>query len=135
MGAGGRVGHRLSGPCPRGFVRFGRVWFLIFAGLDDREGEVLEAGEQCAESFRVVEQGLPVGEFGLGEPAGDGLAADPSGPFGVGGLQRRRAARWGGGGGGVGGGQGLGGGRGAVGGIGGGGGAGGGPRRCCCTRR
>src|ERR1700757_4762636 len=90
MRAGGQAGYRISSRRPRGFVRFAGVWSLAFAGLDDREGEVLEVGEQGAESFRVVEQGLPVGELGLGEPAGDGLAADFAGPFGVGAVELRR---------------------------------------------
>src|SRR5437868_2253099 len=57
------------------------------AWLDDLEGEVLEFGEQRPEFLRVVEQRLPGGEFGVGEPAGDGLAADFAGPFGVGAVQ------------------------------------------------
>src|SRR5215469_8955118 len=61
-----------------------RLWWGAFAGLDDGEGEFLELGEQRAEFFGVVEQRLPVGELPGGEPAGDGLAADLSGPFGVG---------------------------------------------------
>ena len=57
------------------------------AGLGDGEGEFLELGEQGAHFLRVVEQGLPVGEFGLGEPAGDRLAVYLAGPFGVGAVQ------------------------------------------------
>ena len=44
-----------------------------------------------ARSFlRVVEQGLVFGELGGGQPAGDGLAADLAGPFGVGAVQPGR---------------------------------------------
>ena len=83
--------HRLSGRCPRCFARF--VVMVPGAGrvvLDDLQGEVLEFGEQGADFLRVVEQGLPVGELGRGEPAGDGLAADLAGPFGVGAVQPGR---------------------------------------------
>jgi hypothetical protein len=64
--------------------------FWVRAVLDDLEGEVLEFGEQRPDSLRVVEQGLPGGELGGGEPAGDGLAADFAGPFGVGAVQGGR---------------------------------------------
>src|SRR5260221_10881874 len=67
-------------------------------GVNDRESELLELGEQGAHSLRVVEQWLPGGELVVGEPAGDGLAVYLAGPFGVGAVQLRR----GGGGGGAG---------------------------------
>jgi hypothetical protein len=38
--------------------------------------EVLKLAPQGAEFLRVVEQGLVFGEFGRGEPSGDGLAAE-----------------------------------------------------------
>jgi hypothetical protein len=60
------------------------------ACLDDLEGEVLEFGEQYAEFLRVVEQRLVLGQLGGGEPAGDGLAADLAGPFGVGAVEAGR---------------------------------------------
>jgi hypothetical protein len=57
--------------------------FLSAVWLDDLEGEVLELVDEGAEFLRVVEQGLVFGELGGGEAAGDGLAADLAGPFGV----------------------------------------------------
>src|SRR5215471_14308685 len=76
--------HGLRRWRPRGFAGFAGYGGGGFAGLDDGEGEVLEFGEQRAEFFGVVEQWLPGGELFGGEPAGDGLAADFAGPFGVG---------------------------------------------------
>src|SRR6516165_11775179 len=66
-----------------------RFWALLpwAVCVDDLEGEVLEFAEQGAEFLRVVEQRLVFGEFGGGEPAGDGLAGDLAGPFGVGAVQ------------------------------------------------
>src|SRR5207245_6949712 len=64
--------------------------FLAAVCLDDFEGEVLEFGEQGAEFLRVVEQRLVFGELGGGEPAGDGLAGDLAGPFGIGPVQPGR---------------------------------------------
>jgi hypothetical protein len=61
------------------------------ACLDDVEGEVLEFGQEAAELFGVVEQGLVLGELGGGKPAGDGLAGDLAGPFGVGAVEAGRA--------------------------------------------
>src|SRR2546428_3867166 len=91
MRAGWRFGHRLSGRHPRGFVRFAGLWVLVLAVLDDGKGEFLEFGEQCPDSFGVVEERLPGGELLAGEPAGDGLAADLAGPFGVGAVPGGRA--------------------------------------------
>src|SRR6516162_11058086 len=77
-----------------------RFWALLpwAVCVDDLEGEVLEFAEQGAEFLRVVEQRLVFGEFGGGEPAGDGLAGDLAGPFGVGAVQPGRvgvaAAAW-----------------------------------------
>jgi hypothetical protein len=64
--------------------------FLVRAGLDDLEGEVLEFGEQRPDFLRVVEQLLPGDELVRGEAAGDGLPADLAGPFGVGTVQTGR---------------------------------------------
>jgi hypothetical protein len=53
------------------------LWLLARgAGFDDREGEFLELGEQGTYFPGVVEQRLPGGELGRGEPAGDGFAVD-----------------------------------------------------------
>ena len=60
------------------------------AVLDDREGELLQLGEQVAQLPGIVEQGLPGGELLGGEPPGDGLAADLAGPLGVRAVQLRR---------------------------------------------
>lgn len=60
---------------------------------DGLEGEFLELGDQRSYLAGVVEQGLPGGELGVGEAAGEGLAADLAGPFGVGAVQDRRVVR------------------------------------------
>src|SRR5713101_5740147 len=70
----------------------GRSWLPVRAGIDDLEGEFLELGEQRPYLPRVVEQGLPVGGLGHGEPAGDGPAVYLAGPFGVGAVQGGRVA-------------------------------------------
>ena len=78
--------HRLGGCWPRyPEADFPVLRELRLGGafLDDLQGEVLELVEQGAEFLRVVEQGLVFGELGGGEPAGDGLAAELAGPFGV----------------------------------------------------
>src|SRR5215831_8390372 len=90
MGACRLPVHGLRRWRPRGFAGFAGYGGGGFAGLDDGEGEFLEFGEQRAEFFGVVEQWLPGGELLGGEPAGDGLAADFAGPFGVGAVQLGR---------------------------------------------
>src|SRR6266852_5956045 len=70
----------------------GWSWLPVRAGIDDLEREFLELGEQRPYLPRVVEQGLPVGGLGHGEPAGDGPAVYLAGPFGVGAVQGGRVA-------------------------------------------
>src|SRR5215813_1424122 len=84
MGAWPVVRPQVKPVMSTGFCRVCRLWWRAVGGLDDGEGEFLEFGEQGAEFFGVVEQGLPGGELFGGEPAGDGFAADFAGPFGVG---------------------------------------------------
>src|ERR1700722_2074388 len=88
MGAGWADAHGLSAGCPHC-----SGWLSAVSGglcVDDVQGEVLEFGEQGAEFAGVVEQGLVAGELGGGEAAGDGLAVDLAGPFGVGAVQAGR---------------------------------------------
>jgi hypothetical protein len=92
-GSAGAV-HRLSGLSPR-FPEYAApvrraLGLPAVVCLDDLESEVLQLGEQGAEFFRVVEQGLVFGEFGRDELAGDGLAGDLAGPFGVRAVQAGR---------------------------------------------
>src|ERR1700722_11979819 len=89
MGAGWAGAHRLSTGCPQW-----SGWLFTVSGrvcLDDVQGEVLELAEQGAEFAGVVEQRLVLGELSLGEAAGDGLAGDLAGPFGVGAVEAGRA--------------------------------------------
>src|SRR6266516_2817717 len=70
----------------------GWSWLPVRAGIDDLEREFLELGEQYPYLLGVVEQGLPVGDLGPGEPAGDGPAVYLAGPFGVRAVQGGRVA-------------------------------------------
>jgi hypothetical protein len=50
----------------------------------------VEFGNELADLAGVVEQGLPGLELLGGEAAGDGLAVDLAGPFGIGAVQDGR---------------------------------------------